>query len=79
MKASVQKKSNSFFAFLNDNKAEQEKVRTRTTILFCVGQAAASAPKVDLKAKLDEISQKFIMPDLKSTNTELKVLKKKTL
>lgn len=45
----------------------------RTTILFCVGQAAASAPKLDLKSKLNEISQKFIMPDLKSANTELKV------
>ena len=38
-----------------------------------MGQAAARANKADLKAKVDEVTAKFLMPELKGVNSALKL------
>jgi hypothetical protein len=73
LKAGAQKKSSSFFGLLKDNKIQEEQLQARCTILFCVGQASARASKTDLKAKVNQITVKFVMPGLKSAITVLRL------
>ena len=73
LKAGAQKKTSSFFGLLKDNKISEDQLQTRCTILYCVGQAAARANKADLKAKVDEVTAKFLMPELKGVNSALKL------
>ena len=73
LKAGAQKKTSSFFGLLKDSKISEDQLQTRCTILYCVGQAAARANKADLKAKVDEVTAKFLMPELKGVNSALKL------
>lgn len=74
LKAGSQKRSGSFFGFLRDSKTEECQIRARCTILFCVGQSAVMSSNLpELAKKVDEITQKFIMPALKSANVVLRV------
>ena len=74
LKAGAQKKTSSFFGLLKDSgRISEDQLQTRCTILYCVGQAAARANKADLKAKVDEVTAKFLMPELKGVNSVLKL------
>ena len=74
LKAGAQKKTSSFFGLLKDiGRISEDQLQTRCTILYCVGQAAARAGKADLKAKVDEVTAKFLMPELKGVNSVLKL------
>eukprot|EP00094_Tigriopus_californicus_P000040 TCALIF_00040-PA protein Name:"Similar to CDC45 Cell division control protein 45 homolog (Homo sapiens)" AED:0.07 eAED:0.08 QI:0/0.16/0/0.85/1/1/7/0/2542 len=74
LKSGSQKRSGSFFGFLRDSKTEECQIRARCTILLCVGQSAVMSSNLpELAKKVDEITQKFIMPALKSANVVLRV------
>ena len=54
------------FGLLRDGSKTEEELRiaTRSTILRCVGEAALHADPKDLIAKVNEMTQKFVMPAL---------------
>ena len=69
----------SFFAsLLRDTKGENVAILARCTILACIGQVSVHADQKELYSKMDEITQKFVMPALKAAHPNLKLSALKT-
>ena len=60
------RRGGSLFGLLRDGSKSEEEIRiaTRATILRCVGESALHADHKDLMAKVNEMTQKFVMPAL---------------
>ena len=64
----------SFFAnLLRDTKGQNVAMLARCTILCCIGEVAVHADEKDLCTRMDEITQKFVMPALKAPHPTLKL------
>ena len=64
----------SFFAnLLRDTKGENIAIMARSTILTSIGEVAVHADQKDLYSRMDEITQKFVMPALKAAHPSLKL------
>ena len=64
----------SFFAnLLRDTKGENIAILARCTILTCIGEVAIHADQKGLYNRMDEVTQKFVMPALKAAHPNLKL------
>lgn len=69
------RRGGTLFGLLRDGSKSEEELRlaTRSTILRCVGESAMYAEAKDLLSKANEMTQKFIMPALQSSEVGLKL------
>ena len=60
------RRGGTLFGLLRDGSKSEEETRiaTRAAILQCVGESAKNADPKDLVAKVNEMTQKFVMPAL---------------